>query len=480
MSITTKNFDLEQVQSIYFIGIGGIGMSAAAGLASKQGFKVAGSDAKTVYSPAKDVLDEFEIDYHIGYDEEHIKDNPADLYIFSAGETLENPEVKYVIDQGLTYASFPELLYELSKDKLRIVVAGTHGKSTTAGLLGTLLKELDDSSFMVGAVLQGSETNFHSGSGNYFVFEGDEYKSSFEDPTPKFQYYRPDILIINNVEFDHPDVFSNIEEILDEFRQLIHAMPADGILIYNADDINAEKLAYDSNIAKFSYSMEELSDFTVSDIFYNIDGTSFVVKDEKNNLNNPAESYHTKLPGKINIYNALACIATLRALGFTPEQFKHILAEYGGVKRRFELIGEIAGVTIIDDYAHHPTAVRLTLDAARSRFSSKRIWAVFEPHTFSRTEATLDELSTSFTSADNVLLAEVYPAREHKTPESISGAKVIEAIKKHHKHARLVSSKEEALEILVNEVLPGDVVIIMAVGSFNKLAYDLKDKLSKK
>ncbi|MCC7356502.1 MAG: UDP-N-acetylmuramate--L-alanine ligase [Candidatus Doudnabacteria bacterium] len=472
-----KLMNLSEIHNIYFVGIGGIAMSATAGIARDEGYTVLGSDAKTVYAPAKDVLDKYSIDYFTGYDAQNIINNPADLYVLSAGEDLNNPEVKYIVDNDLPYVSFSELLYELSKDKLRIVVAGTHGKSTTAGLLGSVLRELDDSSFVVGAVLQGSETNFHKGDGHYFVFEGDEYKATFDDPTPKFQYYRPDIVILNNIEFDHPDMFGSIEEILEEFKLLIHAMPADGLLIYNADDVNAAKLAFETNVASFGYSLKEMSEYTASDIFFGPEQTTFQVRDKKNEANEKLESYAISLPGKINVYNALACIATVRALGFSHELLSAPLSEYKGVKRRFELLGKRNGITVIDDYAHHPTAVRETLEAARSRYSEKRIWAIFEPHTFSRTSATLPELVKSFDAADHVLIAEIYPARENVKDATISGQDVVKAISKHHKDVRLVANKDAALEILKDEAINDDVIIVMAVGSFNKLAYEFIESI---
>ncbi len=472
--------DLEKIRKIYFVGIGGIGMSATAGITKEAGYEVLGSDANTLYAPSKDVLDSYDIEYFVGYNKQNIIDNPADLYVLSAGEDLANPEVAEIIEQKFLYCSFSELLYELSKDRLRIVVAGTHGKSTTAGMLGTLLSEIDDSGFMVGAVLQGKETNFHVGAGNYFVFEGDEYKATFDDPTPKFQYYRPDILILNNIEFDHPDAFSSIEEILDEFRLLINSMPADGLLVYNSDDVHATALAFQANIASFAYSLDHEADFSATDMFFGPTGTTFTVRDTKNIENDKPEQYQIALPGKINIYNALACIATLRALGFDKDLFKETLASFGGIKRRFELVGQKNGVIIIDDYAHHPTAVRETLNAARSRYSSKRIWAVFEPHTFSRTKATLPELVTSFKAADKVLIADIYPARETAAEATISGTEVVKAVSANHDNVRLVHNKNEALDILNIETGPDDVVIVMAVGSFNRLAYDLLAVLNNK
>jgi UDP-N-acetylmuramate--L-alanine ligase len=465
--------NLENVKTIYFIGIGGVGMSAAAGIASQMGFEVSGSDSKTLYDPAKSVLDNNNIDYVVGYSSENIENVNADLYIASSGESSDNPEIAYLEEQDIAVHSFSELLASLAQDKLRVVVAGTHGKSTTAGMLGKTLQEVDNSSFMTGAVLQHDETNFHVGEGHYFVFEGDEYKALYDDPTPKFHQYKADILLLTNLEFDHPDVFSSLEEMQDEFRHLIAFLPADGLAVYNADDIALTQLMHESNIGQISFALKNSADFRAINIVSGPEGTVFDIEWKKGDKDPETETYNIYLFGEMNVYNALGVIATLRTLGFSEEQIQHGLSAYYGVKRRFELIGERNGITVFDDYAHHPTAVMETLRAARLKFPDRKIWAVFEPHTFSRTQATLEDLATAFEPADEVLLAEIYPAREKKTEQSITGAKVVEEIAKHHKNVRLVADKEAALGLLKAELKPQDVVIVMAVGNFNLLAKDL-------
>lgn len=460
--------NLESVKSIYFIGIGGVGMSAAAGIASQMGFEVQGSDSQTIYDPAKAVLDNNAINYVIGYSEENIKNAKSDLYIASAGEDSSNPEVAYLQEEETRIYSLSEFLGAVATDKLRIVVAGTHGKSTTAGLLGVTLENIDDSSFMTGAVLQDKGTNFHVGEGHYFVFEGDEYKALYDDPTPKFHQYNADILLLTNLEFDHPDIFSSLEEMEDEFRQLIANLPHDGLTVYNADNITLVQLMHESNVGQVSFGIQHSADFKAGNIRPTTSGMEFdVIYKEK------TEDYSINLFGEINVYNALGVIALLRTLGFSQEDVQNGLSEYIGVKRRFELIGQKNGNTIYDDYAHHPTAVRETLLAARQKYPDNKIWAIFEPHTFSRTEATLPELVTSFAPANEVLIAEIYPARENKAHHTITGQKVVDAISKHHDHVRLVANKTTALTALKQELAPGDVVIVMAVGNFNLLAQDL-------
>lgn len=469
------NIQLDQVSSIYFVGLGGIAMSATAAIAKKRGFSVSGSDAKELYSPSKEVLEEQGIQCFAGYREDQIKNSQADLYVVSAGEDASNPEIAWLIDNQKNYVSYAEFLYSLAEEKIRIVVTGTHGKSTTAGGLGFLLQHLDDSSFMTGAVLQKSTVNFHSGDGHYFVFEGDEYKATFEDPTPKFHLYKPDIVVLNNVEFDHPDIFHSLEEVKQEFAELLENLPDDGLVIYNADDVNASDVVYNQNHRAFGFSLENESEMKVDGWAQQGGSTRFRVVNKLDPENVRIEEYSTPLVGELNVRNALAMVTTLRALGFQPESIQHYLSGYFGVKRRFEIISETNGITIVDDFAHHPTAVRETLEAARLRFGEARIWTVFEPHTYSRTKATLPELSKSFGDANQVLLAPMYGAREHQDSVGIRDEEVLEAVRKNQPITRLVKDRAEALEILKAELKPGDVVIVMSAGTFNKLAYELAE-----
>lgn len=466
--------NLEKVNKIYFVGIGGIAMSAAAGLAKDLGFEVSGSDSKEIYSPAKDVLDKFEIPYIVGYNKANITGSDADLFIVSAGEDMSNPEVSALEEQGTPYYSFSELLGELSSEKIRIVIAGTNGKSTTTGLLGHVLSNIDDSSFMTGAVLQQYESNFHSGSGHYFIFEGDEYKALANDPTPKFHFYRPDILLLTNLEYDHPDMYGSLDEIIDEFRLMISNMPDDGLVVYNADDPNLVQLVHETNIASISFGIENQADYKVQDMVFNQTSTEFSISYEKWDSN---EKYEISLAGQLNVYNALGPIALLRALGFKQEQIYEPLKTYWGVKRRLEYVGEKSGVRIYDDYAHFPTAVRETLAALKTRYPKRKVFAVFEPHTYSRTEATLEDLSKSFELADRTIIAEIYPARETKNDKTITGQQVVDKIAKTHPNVVMAINKQEALDRLLDELKEGDIVVVMAVGSFNTLAYDLLEKL---
>jgi UDP-N-acetylmuramate--alanine ligase len=255
-------------------------------------------------------------------------------------------------------------------------------------------------------------------------------------------------------------------------------MPEDGLIVYNADDPSVSKLVHESNVSSASFGIDNPADYIAEKIDYTTDYTTIEVtnkfsKNISSQLLGQTEQYKTQLPGKINVYNTLAVVATLRALGFQQDQIALELLSYQGVKRRFEIVGQRNGVTLVDDYAHHPTAVRETLQAARLKYPKAKIWAVFEPHTFSRTQATLPSLAKSFEAADEVLISEIYPAREKKSDATITSSEVVKEIQ--NKNVRLVHDKQQAQDILKNEAKPGDVVIVMAVGNFNRLAYELKE-----
>jgi UDP-N-acetylmuramate--L-alanine ligase len=465
--------NLEPNSKIHFIGIGGIGMSAAAGMAKQLGFDVSGSDSKAIYNPAKSVLDEQGINYRVGYDAAGLPEFSTNTFIASAGEDETNPEIAALRSSDTQIYSLAELFYELFKDKLRIVVTGTHGKSTTAAMLGLVLSGIDNSSFMTGAVIKDLNRNYKLGNGHYAVFEGDEYKALYDDPTPKFMQYKADILLLTNLEFDHPDIFSSLDEISAELEELIHKMPDDGVVVYNADDIELTKLAHNTDLGTVSFALDNPADFVASDLTTTPEHTEFTVQ-KKGDF--PAEKYQIKSFGRLNVYNALGPVALLRTLGFAPEQVQSGLDNFNGLKRRFEFIGEVRGAKVFDDYAHHPTAIKETLAMARLRFPNSRIWSVFEPHTFSRTKAVLTDLTNAFTDADQVLISEIYPAREQKTAQTISGSEVVAAIGAKHSAVRLVSDKKAAQTILETELQSGDIVIIMAVGDFNTLAGELTNQ----
>ncbi len=473
------NLNLENAKTLYFVGIGGIAMSATAALAKKAGFEVLGSD-QGIYEPSLSVLKNEQIKFFPSYDAANISNANADIYILSSGEDETNPEVAWLLEHGIRFWSFPEFLAKLTESSIRIVVGGTHGKSTTSAWLGHILKNVDDSSFMVGAVLPQYQANFYQGTGHYFVFEGDEYKSLFDDPTPKMKYYNADLLLLNNLELDHPDLYSSLEEIKNEFTDCVQNLPDDGLVVFNADDANLNHLVYSSGVRSFSFGADGTGDVRLLSLEAQEGMSLLTVENRLDPQNIKKETYAIKLFGHHNLYNALAVITSLRVLGFQPEQIAPHLTSFSGLKRRFEKVLDTPEFLIVDDYAHHPTAVRETLEAAKAAYPKRRLWAVFEPHTYSRTETLLDQLAESFNAASLVLLAPIYSAREKGQAHRVTDKEVLEKVQANNPNTRSVENKSQALSLLSSELQAGDMVVIMSVGSFNTLAYELKDKLTKK
>lgn len=469
------------MKRIYFIGIGGVGMSAVAGLAAARGWKVKGSDVSEVYEPALGVLTRYSISWAAGYAEENIQGcfdgaNP-DMVVASAAITDSNPEISYATAHDIPVIPFPEALNEISAGLRQIVVSGTHGKSTTSGLIGHALKTLHDSSFMVGAVLTNYSSNFYAGSGSDIVIEGDEYFASDADRRPKFMLYRPQILLINNIEFDHPDAFASLDDVLAAFTARVQSMPTDSIVVYNADDESVRKAIVGAKVRTIGFGFEsgdiraekpQLLESNMFEIAVTLpDGKPF--------------SIQSNFPGMNYAYDFLAAFSVVLAAypHADLDTLQEIFAQYHGVKRRFEIIfHDPNGVIVIDDYAHHPTAVRQTLEAARMKYPNRRIVCFFEPHTYSRTKGTLPQLVEAFDSADVAYIAEVYPAREQRLPSSITGLEVVVAVQKRSSHVHYVATKEQAMEEYLKIAKPNDVIIVMAVGAFNRLAYELRDALS--
>lgn len=465
------DINLEKINTIYFIGIGGIAMSAVAGIAKLKGFEVFGSDSG-VYSPAKDILEKNQIEYFDSFSSDNLTDIKIDLVVVGAGITYDNPELLQIESKEIPNCSFPEFLKSLAESEIRIVVAGTHGKSTTTGLLGWSLFNIDNSSFFTGAVMQELDANFALGDGRYFVFEGDEYKSRSDDPTPKFHYYQPDILLLTNLEYDHPDVFESFEALEDEFALLINNLPDDGLVVYNADDAALAKLIFQTNRLAFSYGYDPSSTVQIMSLEKNSSGLNLTLSLRLGDQV-LVENYQSHLYGEMNAYNITSVITLLRTLGFPYDLVSSVIQTFPGTKRRLELVSEVGGIKIFDDYAHHPTAVARTLEALRDSFPNKKITVVFEPHTYSRTHALIGELAGSFNHADRVILVPIYAAREKHLSDLISDSEVYSKISEVFPNTTQLSGKQEVINFLKINSEPDDIIVFMSVGEFNQTAKDL-------
>jgi UDP-N-acetylmuramate--alanine ligase len=434
---------------IHFIGIGGIGMSGLAAVLHEQGYAVTGSDAGS--NAQTEQLAARGVDIQLGHDR---TENAArsNLVVITAAVN-DNPEIVVARDAGIPIIKRALLLGLLSQQKTSIAVAGSHGKSTTSGMLVTALDTLGaDPSYFVGAVVGSSGSNSAWTTGEHIVVEADEYDRSFWT-------LHPDIAIVTNIEFDHPDLFT--QESYDEaFARFASQIVAGGALVARGDDPGVARILPGLAIEPFQviiFGEDAGCDWRVSrkaDRWYVTprDGQPIALE--------------LCVPGKHNVMNATAALAVLTLLGFDPIEGAAALSTFQGVSRRFDVAGDAAGVTVIDDYAHHPTEIAATLQAARDRFPDRRIWAIFQPHTFSRTKALLADFATALAVADEIVLLEIYAARE-VDDGTVSSADLQRLI---GPRAHGVGGVSDVVPTVYPLLLEGDVVLTIGAGDVTHAA----------
>jgi UDP-N-acetylmuramate--alanine ligase len=445
---------------IHIVGIGGIGLSGLAQVLDTLGYRVTGSDAHR--SDRTEALITAGISVNIGHtDLESAR--RADLVVSTRAVLLADPaELQVAAAVGVPIVKRGEVLAMLANARTCVAVAGSHGKSTTSGMLVTALRELGaNPSYAVGAVLSSTGTNAELAAGAAMVVEADEFDYAF-------LWLTPDVAIVTNVEYDHPDVFPSQLDYDDAFRQFAEQVRPGGALILAADEPGCQRLR--EALGTFpgrrivTFGENEDADWRLV-----ADGTSWSVHARERGV----FSLSLLVPGKHNGRNATAALAALTALGQDPLAAAGALETFAGVGRRFEIKGEANGITIVDDYAHHPTEIRSTLQAASERFPNRRLWAVFQPHTFSRTKALFTEFSESFGGADRVMVLDIYAARETDNL-GISSADLRERIGPGVLAADGVAS---AVEQLVEQVASGDVVVLLGAGDITHLGPALLERL---
>ncbi|NIS79087.1 MAG: UDP-N-acetylmuramate--L-alanine ligase [Anaerolineales bacterium] len=435
---------------VHLVGIGGAGLSAIARILHERGEVVTGSDQ--VKSKFAEALEGIGIPIIYGHRAENVVD--ADLIVASSAVPQGNVELQTAKDIGIPVVRRPAFLSELTADHSVIAVAGTHGKSTTTGLIAWLLHRAEyDPTFIVGGNLPNFETNAKAGAGTYFVIEADEYDRTFLG-------LQPSVAVVTNVEHDHPDcypTFDQFEAAFIDFSKLVKEL-----LVVCADDPGASSLS-PKGIARTTYGLVADADWRAEDIRPNPAGGSDFLVYQRSEMLGLAR---TRLPGKHNVLNALAALVVGDHLGLDFKSMREGLTDFLGVGRRFEIVGEVGGVTVVDDYAHHPTEIKATLQAARERFPDGDLWAVFQPHTFSRIRALLDEFAQSFEEADHVIVTEVFASREDPDP-MIDGGKIAERID--HPDVTFIAMLSDAAEHLAEKVDTGSVVITLSAGDGNKV-----------
>lgn len=452
--------ELKPQSHIHFIGIGGISMSALAQILKNIGFKVSGSDAKS--SNITEKLSNNDIKVYIGHDSSNIKG--ADVIVHTAAIKNDNTELLKSKELNLPILERSELLGEIMrKYKYSIGVAGTHGKTTTTSMVSLILLEANlDPTITVGGELDPIGGNLRLGNSEYFVTEACEYVESF------LKFY-PFVGTILNIDADHLDYYKDINNITDSFYEYAKLIPLDGYLIANNDDSRVINIAANVECNVISYSInDESSTYRAVNIEFDQKGCP-----EFSVLNNNCEIGNIKLniPGIHNIYNALAAIACSMCLGVDFDSCKSALFKFSGAKRRFEHKGSFDQITVIDDYAHHPTEVKATLNAA-TKYPHDRIWCVFQPHTYTRTKKLLDEFSEAFEDADKIIIADIYAARE-KDSGDIHSKDLVAKLKARGKDALYFSNFSSIKDYILNNAKQNDVVITMGAGDIYKVGEQL-------
>jgi len=469
------------VKNVHLIAACGVGMASLAGMLKEKGFRVTGSDAN-VYPPMSTQLEVLGITLFSPYAAENIPAD-ADLVIVGNAVSRENPECLEAVRRGVRVLSMPQALAEFFiAGKESIVVAGTHGKTTTTSLLAWSLYDLgDDPSFLVGGVPRNFPVSYRVGAGPRFVIEGDEYDTAYFDKGPKFLHYLPKIVLLTSIEFDHADIYRDLSHIVESFRKLVRLVPRDGLLIACAEYPDVVAVAAEAACPVVFYAGNPVASpkppgegWGVCGVAENGGFTSFRLEGRQ-----ATHEFALRLPGRHNAANGAAVALALLRLGYGAERVAEALAGFTGVRRRQEELGEFGGVLVVDDFAHHPTAVRGTIQAVRARYPGRRIVAVFEPRSnTSRRKIFQREFAGALAEADSVIVAGVFGAEKIPPGERLAPEEVAEAVRAAGREAVFIQEVDRIVERLSQTSRPGDLILIMSNGGFGGIQGKLKGMLS--
>ncbi|MBI3894950.1 MAG: UDP-N-acetylmuramate:L-alanyl-gamma-D-glutamyl-meso-diaminopimelate ligase [Acidobacteria bacterium] len=454
-------------QRVHLIGIAGTGMGALAGLLQEAGFRVSGSDEE-IYPPISTLLAELRIPVLPGYRASNLEPggpNPApDLVVIGNAISRGNPELEAVLDAKLPYASLPETLRELFlRGRETVVVAGTHGKTTVSSILAWIFHSAGlDPGFLIGGLPSNFPRSFAHGSGEHFIVEGDEYDTAFFDKGPKFLHYRPDALVLTSVEFDHADIYPDLAAVQTAFKRLVNLIPRRGIILAWAGSETVRECCSRAFCPVETFGFEK-GDWQAKNLRCQGETTIFAVQVR----GEPLGLLTTSLSGEHNVSNVLAAAAMVSHYGISWDQIQEAVRTFRGVRRRMEIVGEAGGVIVVDDFAHHPTAIRETLRAARARFAGQRLWVLLEPRSNTLRRNILErELIEALAHADRVVIAEVYRKDRVPAAERLEPARVVASLRDTGMPADLGGDADSIAEFLLPQLQPGDVVLAMSNGAF--------------
>jgi UDP-N-acetylmuramate: L-alanyl-gamma-D-glutamyl-meso-diaminopimelate ligase len=475
MTATLTDINHSSAGHIHLLGIAGAAMAPVAGMLKERGFYVTGSDTG-VYPPASTLLDSLGIPWSEGYREDNLKPAP-DLAVIGNAISRGNPELEYILDQKIPYCSMPQILERyFIPGHTSIVVAGTHGKTTTTAMLAWIFHVAGRRpDFLVGGVIPNfNDRSYGLGGGEEFIVEGDEYDTAFFDKAPKFLHYHPDELILTSLEFDHADIYPDLESIALQFRRLVNLVPRRGRILIWGESPDLEEVASKAFCPVESFGLTAECDWCAGDILWHDSATEFRV------AYRGSEVTRIRMPlvGKHNVLDALAAVALAYGRGVECEAIERALDTFQSVRRRMEIKGEANGVLVVEDFAHHPTAIRLTLDAARTRWPGRRIWAAIEPRSNTmRRKFFQDVLPDALSAADGVVIGPVNRPQLLSDDDRFSPQAVVEALRKRGRTAQAFDSFAEIPDYLATHVRPGDLVLVMSNGSFDGLCPKLLEKL---
>jgi UDP-N-acetylmuramate: L-alanyl-gamma-D-glutamyl-meso-diaminopimelate ligase len=464
----------DDVSKIHLIAICGTGMGALACMLKNLGFEISGSD-QHVYPPMSEFLREQGIQIMEGFKAENISDAP-DLVVVGNAVSRDNPEVQQLMQVGTPFCSMPQALNRfVARDKETIVTCGTHGKTTTSSILAWVLYQAGfDPSFMIGGILQNFNSNYRLGAGEHMIIEGDEYDTAFFDKGPKFMHFRPAMTVLTSVEFDHADIFRDLDHIRTAFGDFLSKLEPSSALFAFDGDQNVRKLLSETRCRIERYGQNSASDWRLGQVLIDSPWTHFEV------LKSGAlfARFKTRLIGRHNLFNALPVVAIAHHLGVSAEVISSGLESFAGIKRRQQIRGQKNQITVLDDFAHHPTAVRETIEAVKSTYSHNRLIAVFEPRTNSSMRKVFQNVyPTSFDHADLVCIRK--PPLLEKIPpnERFSSEKLVADLKNRGKDAHYFSDTESIIGFLVQQAAPGDLILVMSNGGFDNIHQRLLDRL---
>ncbi len=467
----------KKMKHIHMIGIGGSAMAPLAGMLRERGYRVTGSDAG-VYPPASTLLESFGIEYATAFDAKNLTPTP-DLIVVGNAISRGNVEVEEMLDRKLPHRSLSEILEEeFLPGKHSIVISGTHGKTTTTAMLAWIFHVAGKRpNFLVGGVAENFGKSYGLAGGPEFILEGDEYDSAYWDKAAKFLHYQPDDLIITSVEFDHADIYSDFDVYQLAFKRLVNLVPRRGRVIVWGDSAGGEaprNVTEKAFCPVITYGFEPGNDWVASNVSIVDDQMHFRVH-FKGDLYG---DFSLSASGRHNVLNALAAIIVAQGRGIRAETLQSALPTFQSVKRRMDVKGEIDNILVVDDFAHHPTAIRATIEAARLRWPNRRLWAILEPRSNSmRRRVFQDALPQSLALGDRVILGSVHRAGQLADEQRLDPETIISAVRQLGKDARVLPSADAIAGFLAAEARPNDLLLVMSNGSFDGLCEKLLNRL---